>query len=97
MLSRDDNALLTEVGPGTPMGELLRRYWIPALLAEELPGPDCDPVRVQLLHERLVPSATTKDASASSTSSAPIAPHRSSSAATRSAASAAPTTAGSTT
>nr|WP_239028490.1 Rieske 2Fe-2S domain-containing protein [Pseudonocardia acidicola] len=36
------------------MGELFRRYWIPALLAEELPGPDCDPVRVQLLGEKLV-------------------------------------------
>ena len=54
MLSREENALLTEVGPGTPMGELLRRYWIPTLLAEELPGPDCDPVRVRLLHERLI-------------------------------------------
>jgi nitrite reductase/ring-hydroxylating ferredoxin subunit len=36
------------------MGDLLRRYWVPALLAGELPGPDCDPVRVKLLHEHLV-------------------------------------------
>jgi nitrite reductase/ring-hydroxylating ferredoxin subunit len=36
------------------MGELFRRYWIPALLASELPGPDCPPVRVRLLGEDLV-------------------------------------------
>src|SRR6202045_4738903 len=53
-ISKEQNALLTETGPGTLMGDLLRRYWIPALLADELPGPDCPPVRVQLLGERLV-------------------------------------------
>ena len=36
------------------MGQLLRRYWIPALLSEEMPGPDCPPVRVKLLSERLI-------------------------------------------
>ena len=36
------------------MGELFRRYWLPALLAEELPEPDCPPVRVKLLSERLM-------------------------------------------
>ncbi len=36
------------------MGELFRRYWIPALLAEELAGADCPPVRVKLLSERLI-------------------------------------------
>ncbi len=54
MLTREQNELLTRTGPGTPMGALLRRYWIPALLAEELPQPDCPPVRVKLLSERLV-------------------------------------------
>src|SRR5581483_1478846 len=54
MLSQEDNELLTRVGPGTPMGELLRRFWMPALMAEELPGPDCDPVRVRLLGEDLL-------------------------------------------
>ena len=54
MLSREENALLTQVGPGTPMGELMRRYWQPALLSRELPEPDCPPVRVRLLGERLV-------------------------------------------
>ncbi|PYM94319.1 MAG: (2Fe-2S)-binding protein [Candidatus Rokuibacteriota bacterium] len=54
MLSREENALLTQVGPGTPMGNTIRRYWIPALLASELPEPDCPPVRVKLLGEELV-------------------------------------------
>jgi phthalate 4,5-dioxygenase len=54
MLTREQNDLLTLTGPGTPMGALFRRYWIPVLLAEELPGPDCPPVRVKLLSERLV-------------------------------------------
>ena len=50
----DQNELLTRTGPGTPMGELFRRYWLPALLASELPAADCPPVRVQLLGEDLV-------------------------------------------
>jgi phenylpropionate dioxygenase-like ring-hydroxylating dioxygenase large terminal subunit len=54
MISEEQNELLTRTGPGTPMGELFRRYWIPALLADELPGPDCPPVRVALLSERLI-------------------------------------------
>ena len=36
------------------MGELMRRYWIPALLSEEIPEPDCPPVRVRMLSEQLV-------------------------------------------
>ena len=36
------------------MGNTLRRYWVPALLASEIPGPDCPPVRVRLLGEDLV-------------------------------------------
>jgi hypothetical protein len=35
VLSAEDNEILTRVGPGTPMGSLLRRYWIPACLIEE--------------------------------------------------------------
>ncbi|WP_288027475.1 Rieske 2Fe-2S domain-containing protein, partial [Arthrobacter sp.] len=54
MLSREDNELLTRVGPGTPMGNLMRQYWLPALLSNELPEPDCTPVRVLLLDERLI-------------------------------------------
>src|SRR6478752_4343833 len=54
MLSKEDNELLTKTGPGTPMGELFRRFWLPALLPAELPKPDSDPVRVRLLSEDLV-------------------------------------------
>src|SRR5579864_2450337 len=54
MLRKEHNDLLTQTGPGTPMGELFRRYWTPALLAEELPENDCPPVRVKLLSERLL-------------------------------------------
>src|SRR5207247_10143241 len=54
MLSEHENKLLCEVGPGTPMGELLRRFWMPVLLSEELPEPDCDPVAVRILGEDLV-------------------------------------------
>jgi phthalate 4,5-dioxygenase oxygenase subunit len=54
MLSRQENEILTRVGPGTPMGELMRRYWMPAALSRELPEPDCPPVRVKLLGEDLV-------------------------------------------
>ena len=54
MLKKEQNELVTQTGPGTPMGELFRRYWLPALLSEELPEPDCPPVRLQLLSERMV-------------------------------------------
>ena len=54
MTSHEENQTLTRTGAGTPMGELFRRYWLPALLAAELPGPDCPPVRVQLLGEKLI-------------------------------------------
>jgi phenylpropionate dioxygenase-like ring-hydroxylating dioxygenase large terminal subunit len=54
MLSKADNELLCRVGAGTPMGEYLRRYWVPAVLSAQLPGPDCDPVEVRLLGEDLV-------------------------------------------
>ena len=54
MLTREQNELLTQTGPATPMGQLFRRYWILALLSEELPQPDCDPIHVRLLGEDLV-------------------------------------------
>ena len=54
MLARDDNERVTRVGPGTPMGITMRRYWLPALLGWELPEPDCAPVRVKLLGQELV-------------------------------------------
>jgi phthalate 4,5-dioxygenase oxygenase subunit len=54
MLTKEDNDLVTRVGPGTPMGNLMRQYWVPAMLSSELAGPDCDPVRVLLLGEQLI-------------------------------------------
>jgi len=54
MLTREDNELLTRVGPGTVMGEFMRQYWMPALLSSELREPDGAPVRVRLLGEDLV-------------------------------------------
>src|SRR6476660_7933374 len=54
MLSATENELLTRVGPGTPMGEFLRRFWVPALLSDELPQADGDPIRTRTLGEDLV-------------------------------------------
>ena len=54
MLSYEDNEILTRVGPGTLMGDLLRRYWTPACLTAEIPEPGCAPARVRLLGENLV-------------------------------------------
>jgi phthalate 4,5-dioxygenase oxygenase subunit len=53
MLSRDDNELLTRTGPGTAMGALLRRYWLPVVQSGEL-EPGGRAKRVQLLGERLI-------------------------------------------
>jgi len=54
MLSADDDALLTQTGPGTSMGTLFRRFWVPVLLSREVPEPDGAPVRVTVLGEELV-------------------------------------------
>src|SRR5713226_4562506 len=54
MFTKEENDLLVHVGPGTPMGDVFRRYWIPALLSEEIPEPGCPPARVRLLGEDLV-------------------------------------------
>ena len=54
MATREEQELLTRTGPGTPMGKLMRRYWIPVLLSSHLPEPDCAPVRTKVLSEKLV-------------------------------------------
>ena len=54
MLKKELNDLVTQTGPGTAMGNLFRRYWHPALLSEQLPGPDCEPVRLELLSEKML-------------------------------------------
>ena len=65
MLSVDDNKLITQVGPGAPMGEVFRRYWIPALMSSEVPSPDCPPVKVRLrakdvIHSFFLPNLRVK-------------------------------------
>ena len=54
MLKREDNERLVRVGPGTPMGSLMRRYWQPVLLSWEMKEPNSPPVRVRILGEDLV-------------------------------------------
>ncbi len=53
-LTQTQQQTLIETGRGTPMGELFRRYWIPAMLSWELPEPDCDPVQIRLMGEDLL-------------------------------------------
>jgi phenylpropionate dioxygenase-like ring-hydroxylating dioxygenase large terminal subunit len=54
MLTREENMFMAQVGPGTPMGDLMRRFWHPVLLSEELPEPDCPPKRTRILGEDLI-------------------------------------------
>jgi len=54
MLTKEENEFLCRIGPSTPMGELFRRFWLPAMLPDEVPEPDCPPVRLRLLGEDLV-------------------------------------------
>lgn len=54
MLSHADNEMLTRIGSGTPMGAVIRKYWIPALTSDEVPEKGGDPVRVRLLGESLI-------------------------------------------
>ena len=53
MLSNEENKILTQTGPGTPMGELFRRFWLPALIPNELSA-DGVPVRLRIMSEDLV-------------------------------------------
>src|SRR6185312_3507902 len=62
MLSRQDNERLTRIGADTPMGQVFRRYWLPALLSSELAQPDGAPVRLRLLGEPLVAFRDTSGA-----------------------------------
>src|SRR5215203_4809242 len=54
MLTREENDLLTRIGSGTSMGDMMRRYWLPAALSSEIAEPDGTPKRVRLLGEDLV-------------------------------------------
>src|SRR5262252_8961876 len=52
-MRHDENELLTRVGSGTPMGNLMRQYWIPACMSSELSA-DGPPMRLMLLGEQLI-------------------------------------------
>ena len=54
MLPQEENDLITLVEPGNPLNQVMRRYWMPALLSREIPELDGPPVRVRLLGEDLV-------------------------------------------
>jgi len=54
MAAHEDYNVLTRVGLGTPMGNLIRRYWIPSVMSEQIAQPGGAPVRVRLLGEDLV-------------------------------------------
>ncbi len=54
MLTHADNERLCRVGPETPMGRVMRRYWQPAALSSELPERDGPPIRVRILGEDLI-------------------------------------------
>ncbi len=53
-MNKETAEVLVRVGPGTPMGNLMRRYWVPALLSSEIPDPDGSQVRVKILGEKLL-------------------------------------------
>ena len=59
MLTKEENQLITRTGPGTPMGNVIRAYWIPAAMSAELPSADCAPIRMRLLGENLIAFRTT--------------------------------------
>ena len=60
MFTRDDNQKLTSTDRGNLIGDVMRRYWLPALLSSELPELGCSPVRVRLLREQLMASRNTE-------------------------------------
>ncbi len=60
MLTKEQNDLLTQTGPGTPCGEFLRSYWQPIAAAEEMP-PGGDPLPIRIMSEDLVLFRDDKD------------------------------------
>lgn len=53
-MNKEMSETLTRVGPGTRMGALMRRYWVPALMSSEIADADGPQVRVLLLGEKLL-------------------------------------------
>ena len=60
MLTKEQNDLLTQTGPGTPCGEFLRSYWQPIAAADEIP-PGGDPLPIRIMSEDLVLFRADKD------------------------------------
>ncbi|MBL0422411.1 Rieske 2Fe-2S domain-containing protein [Ramlibacter sp. AW1] len=54
MITAEENDLLCRVENGAPMGQMMRRHWVPVCLAEEVPEPDGTPVKARILGEDLV-------------------------------------------
>src|ERR1700691_6780992 len=54
MLSREANERLCRVGPRTPMGNMLRRFWTPICTSAQLPRRDCDPLLARLMGQNFV-------------------------------------------
>ena len=54
MLSQEQNDLITRIGPGTAAGNLLRRYWQPVALVDEISGANRPIKPVRLMDEDLV-------------------------------------------
>lgn len=54
MLTREENDLITRTNPGTPLGDMMRRFWIPAFMASEIRENDGAPIRFKLLGEDLI-------------------------------------------
>jgi phthalate 4,5-dioxygenase len=54
VLSEDENRILTQVGPETPMGRLMRRFWLPICTTAQVAEPDGRPLRTSLLGESFV-------------------------------------------
>jgi phenylpropionate dioxygenase-like ring-hydroxylating dioxygenase large terminal subunit len=73
MLSKEENEILTQSGAGTPMGEVLRTFWLPVSLSEELPEPDCAPKKVKVLGEDLL---LFRDTAGQVGLVEPVCPHR---------------------
>ena len=61
-MNKEMSEVLVRTGAGTPMGQLMRRYWVPVVLASEIAEPDGPPVRVQIMGEKLLAFRDTSGA-----------------------------------
>ncbi|MFV0457750.1 MAG: Rieske 2Fe-2S domain-containing protein [Actinomycetales bacterium] len=60
MLTAEENSTLTEVGPNTPMGRMMRRFWVPICTSAQVAENDSDPLRAPLLGENFIVFRDTK-------------------------------------